>query len=244
MRLQQQHPLRAQSGWWLLLAILTWIATATAFTTNEQNRSTMFRARSAATKASNNTASANLRRAIGRSATSRRRHAKASTKARTIPHNHQLSRADTNGGSTKSAMEIPGQYIVTFHNDATKTANATILKVLGDARDYLMTAQQQAALKAGNFTTPPLQADDMAEIEWIYHSPALSGATVSGVWSTPLLAYLQEHERVESVEPVRSVCVLCCACVCCFFDSHVQKDGRVGWISVRASRARSGCPRL
>jgi hypothetical protein len=192
------RPHQQQQAWWRMV-IWTWMVlrSVTGFTTNEQTQSTTLpRARSvAATATSNATTAKQLRRAIGRSATSRRQ-VKAAKASTTSAHNHRA-----NGVSTKSAMGIPGQYIITFHNDPnTASANATILKVLGDARDYLMAQANQH----GNYTTP-LQADDMAEIEWIYHTPALSGATVSGVWSTPLLAFLQAHASVESVEPVRII---------------------------------------
>jgi hypothetical protein len=181
------------------MVIWTWMVlrSVTAFTANEQTQSTTLpRVRSAAATATSNATTAKpLRRRIGRSATSRRQ-VKAAKASTTSAHNHRA-----NGVSTKSAMGVPGQYIITFHNDPnTASANATILKVLGDARDYLMAK----AIKHGNYTTP-LQADDMAEIEWIYHTPVLSGATVSGVWSTPLLAFLQAHASVESVEPVRII---------------------------------------
>jgi hypothetical protein len=218
--------MRLLLNYWLLrlVVLLTVMGTATAAVvaaselanSAEQKWSTTLpRARSVATTAASNkptTTKLRLRQAIGRPTTSRRQ-VKA-TKAHTSA---QQQRANTNGLSAKSAMEMPGQYIITFHNNpAVTSANATILKVLGDARDCLMAK----ALKAGNYTTS-LQADDLAEIEWIYHTPAFSGATVSGVWSTPLLAFLQEHPSVESVEPVRKMVLVCvCAAALHVFDVY------------------------
>jgi hypothetical protein len=88
---------------------------------------------------------------------------------------------------------IPGQYIVTYTDWTIFNATATMLELLQEfAQEALTLTDEEVETILGD-----------VQILHHYHTEALAGVTMSGVWSAPLIAFLQEHPLIHSVEAVR-----------------------------------------
>jgi hypothetical protein len=107
---------------------------------------------------------------------------------------HGRMTAETPSKSGDSDYDtIPGQYIVTYTDWTIFNATATMLELL-----------QEFAQEALSLTDEELETI-LGDVHILhhYHTEALAGVTMSGVWSAPLIAFWQDHPLIHSVEAVR-----------------------------------------